>query len=340
MCRRAWPSACWELCLALDGFGLKQLRLRVSTWWIAGSAGAAAVAALYLFAGGVATTAQQEAATTQKKSSLGTVSRARWTLEATPPDEEQLRSKFRDEQVALLEKLNRADQIHLVRLPEIIVPGRWDLDELEYSPLPAVWEAAGESPKTLVLSQPFQVFGAYENENLVRWGPVSSGRKSKPTPSGFFYLNWKSRGRKSTVDEGWFLRWYFNFINERGISLHEFDLPGRPESHGCVRLLARDAQWIFEWGEQWKLDAQGWKIEEPGTPVLILGKYDYGKPAPWFSAEYLAADRPVRLDADTIPEALLAKLRQGQGERPGLAPVENGKASSTLGSALPKEKVE
>jgi hypothetical protein len=233
-------------------------------------------------------------------------------LEPVPADEKQLRGRFRKEQIALLEKLNRADQAHLVRLVEIVVPGQWDRDELDYSPLPAVWQDASESPKTLVLSQPFQVFGAYENGTLVRWGPVSSGRKSRPTPPGLFYLNWKSRGRTSTVDEGWFLRWYFNFINERGISFHEFDLPGRPESHGCVRLLSRDAEWLFHWGEQWKLDSKGWKIEKQGTPVLILGKYDYAKSAPWLSAEYLAADRPVRLDAASVPEAMLAKLRQGQ----------------------------
>jgi len=286
------------------------VRLRRSSWWLLTGAGAAVGAALYLVVGGSLGNAEEKSPRAKAPTTQLSVP-ARFAVEPPPADEQQLRAKFRAEQIALLEKLNRADQVHLVRLPEIVVPGRWDLDELGYSPLPAIWQDAAGSPKTLALSQPFQVFGAYENGKLVRWGPVSSGRKSKPTPPGLFYLNWKSRGRKSTVDGGWFLRWYFNFINERGISFHEFDLPGQPESHGCVRLLSRDAQWIYEWGEQWKLDSTGWKVERQGTPVLILGKYDYGKPAPWRSAEYLASDRPVPLDATSIPEAQLTKLRQG-----------------------------
>jgi lipoprotein-anchoring transpeptidase ErfK/SrfK len=227
----------------MDSMGFA--KLNTSKWWILTSAGMAATAALYLFGGGVAQTAEEKSSTAAKVPATLAVVPGRFALEPAPADEEQLRAKFRSEQIALLEKLNRADQVHLVRLPEIVVPGRWDLDELDYSPLPTVWQDAAESPKTIVLSQPFQVFGAYENGKLVRWGPVSSGRKAKPTPPGLFYLNWKSKGRKSTVDGGWFLRWYFNFINERGISFHEFDLPGRPESHGCVRLLSRDAEWIF-----------------------------------------------------------------------------------------------
>jgi lipoprotein-anchoring transpeptidase ErfK/SrfK len=292
----------------------------------------AATAALYLFGGGSTGTAEEKASAPPKVQTARFAGPARFAVEPAPADEEQLRNKFHEEQIALLEKLNRADQLHLVRLPEIVVPGRWDLDELDYSPLPAVWQDAGKSPKTLVLSQPFQVFGAYENGKLVRWGPVSSGRKSRPTPPGLFYLNWKSRGRKSTVDGGWFLRWYFNFINERGISFHEFDLPGRPESHGCVRLLSRDAEWLFHWGEQWKLDAKGWKPEKQGTPVLILGTYDYGKPAPWFSTEYLAADRPVRLDGGAVPEALLVKLRQGLIPVPVPPVTEDGLAGPPSGS--------
>ena len=38
--------------------------------------------------------------------------------------------------VSLLEKLNRADRVHLIRLGKLIVPDCWDLEEIEYSPLP------------------------------------------------------------------------------------------------------------------------------------------------------------------------------------------------------------
>ena len=127
-----------------------------------------------------------------------------------------------------------------------------------------------------------QVFGAYENGQLVRWGPVSTGRKETPTPAGEYNLTWRSRKRRSTDNEAWVLEWYFNFVNERGVSFHQFDLPGYPASHACVRMLQRDAMWLYGWGEQWTLDPEDKrKIVTPGSAVLIAGVYDYKAPAPW-----------------------------------------------------------
>jgi hypothetical protein len=62
-------------------------------------------------------------------------------------------------------------------------------------------------------------------------------------------------------------------------------LPGVAQSHACVRLLARDAEWIYNWGGGWTLDTQG-QLHTPGTPVLILGSYAFGPPAPWLAADY------------------------------------------------------
>lgn len=123
-------------------------------------------------------------------------------------------------QVALLEKLNRADRERLPRLDRLVLPDRWDANELEYSPFPRRVAELAPHPKALVIHQPLQVFGAYENGGLVRWGPVSSGRREHTTPSGQFHLNWKSRGRHSTVDPDWYMEWYFNFHNQRGLALH------------------------------------------------------------------------------------------------------------------------
>ncbi len=44
---------------------------------------------------------------------------------------------FTPSQLALLEKLNRADVRHLTRLQTLIVPASWEADELAYSVLPA-----------------------------------------------------------------------------------------------------------------------------------------------------------------------------------------------------------
>ena len=186
---------------------------------------------------------------------------------------------FGGPEIALLEKLNRADAKHLARLPQLVVPVTWRT-ELEHSPFPAAYPAAQSTPKLIVVDQPAQAFAAYENGVQVRWGPISSGRQQKPTPSGVYYLNWKARTRTSTLSGEWRLNWYFNFHNARGLAFHEFDLPGVPMSHACVRLLARDAEWIYKWGEGWTLDAKG-QLQRRGTPVLIVGAYDFTAPAPW-----------------------------------------------------------
>ena len=192
-------------------------------------------------------------------------------------------------QARLLEKLNRRDVERLVRLKDMIVPSEWRLeeaDELDYSPLPAIWPWAESHQKVIVVSQPAQVFGGYEAGRLVRWGPVSSGRKETETPPGVYSLTWKTRSRRSTDNQDWLLEWYFNFINRRGISFHKFDLPGYAASHACVRLLERDAQWLYGWGEQWRISANGREVLQPGSTVVILGDYGHGNPAPWTSLDW------------------------------------------------------
>jgi hypothetical protein len=143
------------------------------------------------------------------------------------------------------------------------------------------------------------MFGAYESGRLMRWGPVSSGAGTGPTPEGLFHLNWRAVGHTSTINPDWFMRWYFNFDNRRGLALHQFLLPGHPASHGCVRLLERDASWLFEWGEAWTLDAGEVHVLRAGTPVLIIGPYDFDAPPPWRSPEWLA--RGVTLPPMPVP---------------------------------------
>ena len=75
--------------------------------------------------------------------------------------------------------------------------------------------------------------------------------------------------------------WYFNFHNESGLAFHQYALPGRPASHACIRLLERDAIWLFEWGESWILDERGWEVLDSRTPVWIFGEYDFDAPPPW-----------------------------------------------------------
>jgi len=190
-------------------------------------------------------------------------------------------SRFAPEQIALLEKLNRADTAHLASLKKMIVPNRWDLGHLAYSPMPLVVPWLSDQRKALVVVIGAQVFGAYELGLLVRWGPVSTGGSTHATPSGHYNLNWNARIHRSSENEDWIMPWYFNFSSDRGFGVHQYDLPGRPASHGCVRMLERDAKWVYEWGEGWTLNPDSKDVVEYGTPVLVIGSYDFKKRQPW-----------------------------------------------------------
>jgi len=209
-----------------------------------------------------------------------------------------LKTRFNSSQLEVLQKLNRVDLDHLARLDRIVSPDLWVEDQLAYSPLPNFFPGGKSCSKSIVVYQPAQVFGGYEHGRLVRWGPISSGRQISPTPTGLFHLNWKSDGRHSTVNPDWFMPWYFNFGNAEGYSFHDYALPGRPASHACVRLLGLDARWLHEWGEEWRLDPWGRNVLATGTPVLILGSYEFNAPAPWRSLESFS--RRVELPLDPI----------------------------------------
>jgi hypothetical protein len=221
-----------------------------------------------------------------------------YRVEVTTEDAVAPNKRFTESQLALLEKLNRADLDHLSQLRTLVVPERWVTDELAYTMLPERYPSAEPHRKLVVVYMPGQVFGAYELGRLVRWGPVSSGTRASPTPNGVFFLNWKAVGHTSTVDPDWLMRWYFNFGNREGLALHQYALPGRPASHGCIRLLERDAQWLFNWGEQWLLDATGTRVITSGTPVFIVGSYDFEAPPPWHSPVWLT--QTVSLPTQTL----------------------------------------
>jgi hypothetical protein len=177
--------------------------------------------------------------------------------------------------------VNRLDLAHLRQGATIVVPAP-GLSHAALSPFPAaLGNAAPAAPRLLIVSRRIQAFAAYEHGVLVRWGAISTGRRETPTPAGLFHTNWRARLRRSSDNADWLLPWYVNFVNESGVSFHQFALPGYPASHACVRLLEADAKWIYDWAESWVLGDGGRRIERYGTPVIVFGDFDYDAPAPW-----------------------------------------------------------
>jgi len=73
--------------------------------------------------------------------------------------------------------------------------------------------------------------------------PISSGRKSHPTPTGQFLVTDKYRRWKSTIYHAkmpFFLR-----LSCGDFGLHQGALPGYPASHGCIRLPEKAARDLF-----------------------------------------------------------------------------------------------
>jgi hypothetical protein len=210
-------------------------------------------------------------------------------------------------------KINRVDRRHIHNGSTLIIPDATD-DFMALSPFPQKIELARPVLKLLLISRRVQAFGAYEAGELVRWGPTSTGRKSKPTPAGLYHTNWKTIEKRSTVKHEWILRWYYNLENREGISIHQYDLPGRPASHACVRLLEDDAQWIYDWADGWTLSDDRRSILAYGTPVVIFGEYDFDEPPPW---KQLPEDpNATTITINEIEEALKSHLQTIQ-ERTG-----------------------
>jgi hypothetical protein len=135
----------------------------------------------------------------------------------------------------------------------------------------------------------------------VKWGPVSSGKQATPTPNGLHYGNYKASRKVSTVNEDWILPYYFNVMNFEGVGVHQYNLPGFPASHACVRLYMDDAKFIYDWAKMWKLE--GDTIVRNGTPFMVFGEYDFEASVPWLN---LSGD----MEANDLNEEELQTLKK------------------------------
>ncbi|WP_163399978.1 L,D-transpeptidase [Flavobacterium fluviatile] len=176
--------------------------------------------------------------------------------------------------------LNRADKASLKKLDSLVIPSDFSGDLVYYLPFPLHVNALEGVSKIIIFSYPTQTFAAYENGELVRTGPTNMGRKADPTPTGLFFTNWKAEKTTSTFNDEWELKWNFNIENKKGVGFHQYELPGYPASHSCLRLLEKDAKYLYKFADEWILkDKENVKVK--GTPVVVFGSYDFDGPKPW-----------------------------------------------------------
>lgn len=210
----------------------------------------------------------------------------------------------------LIELMNRQTVENTPLGDTLVAPTRYGLDFRAYSPFPRYYPGAHSLEKLFIIHKRVQAFAAYEHGKLTRWGIVNTGNPdSTATPNGRFNFNWKEEERVSTLSppgEEWRMRWVFNFVASRGIHIHQYSMPtGGPASHGCVRLVDTDAQWIYDWAEPWNTtqghmgpsSMQG-KLLAPGTMVLVLGDEPEGDPEPFVYKERYPVLKRVDLPND------------------------------------------
>ncbi len=189
--------------------------------------------------------------------------------------------KYTEKERYAILALNRLDSKSKFNSDTLVIPAKIDTTLMAYSPFPMQLDILSDVKKFVIFSYPIQAYGVYSNGTLVKWGPTSMGKKSAQTTRGLMFANWKKKLAISTVKSEWKLPYNFNIHNTHGIGWHQYDLPGYPASHSCLRLLMKDAMWLYSYADTWILSPGGATTQANGTPVIVFGDYPWGKRKPW-----------------------------------------------------------
>lgn len=203
----------------------------------------------------------------------------------------------------VLTLLNRKD-IQYVRLGDSLVMPDTIMEDLRaYSVYPQYWPAGDTVSKVVFISNKWQSYACYRNGELVRFAACNSGEERKPTLPGRYAVNWRDRMRISSLDSTWVLPFTVNFHLYAGSAFHQFEMPGRPVSHSCVRQFLGDAEWLYRWVKTARIDTiEHAFVPWSGTPVVILDIFDFNRRrgGPWLE---LTSNKDATVD---LPKDLFA----------------------------------
>ncbi len=126
---------------------------------------------------------------------------------------------------------------------------------------PGEYRWAASIPKTgetkVVIDLLTQLFYVYRDDRLVGVSTISSGKKGKETPLGFWAVRLKKvKGFSRKYDNAPMP--FMQMYDEKGIAFHAGKNPGYPASHGCVRLPLKFAAALYP-------------MTKIGTKVIIEG---------------------------------------------------------------------
>jgi L,D-transpeptidase-like protein len=129
--------------------------------------------------------------------------------------------------------------------PKVLKPGQY-----VWRDVPA---SAGEERVVVSLSD--QMAYLYRGNTLMAVATISSGEPGRDTPTGIFSVLGKKTLHHSKKYDNAPMP-FAQFIDQYGVALHAGFNPGRPASHGCVRLPSAFAKKLFS-------------VTDVGTPVYI-----------------------------------------------------------------------
>lgn len=156
-------------------------------------------------------------------------------------------------------------------------------------------------PLHFVVSLKEQRGTLYANGVPVAHTPISSGTASHPTPTGVFSVIQKRRHHRSNLYSNAPMP-FMQRLTWSGIALHQGQLPGYPASHGCVRLPADFAQFLWH---ATKIGARVIITADSITPTEIAHPRLFQPKPPIKEADVTAALRrsvDIAVAANTVTE--------------------------------------
>lgn len=124
-----------------------------------------------------------------------------------------------------------------------------------------LWKKGRENSPVdrVVVDLTHQLAYVYHGREMIGVSTISSGVEKHPSPVGIFEILEKKPMHRSIKYDNAPMP-FMQRIDDYGIALHAGQLPGRPASHGCIRLPRQFADRLYG-------------ATQLGTPVLM------GKPA-------------------------------------------------------------
>ncbi len=114
-----------------------------------------------------------------------------------------------------------------------------------------------EGETKVVIDLLSQLFYVYRGDQIVGVATISSGKKGRETPLGFWSVMLKQKLGHSRKYENAPMP-FMQMYDPKGIAFHAGPNPGYPASHGCVRLPLKFAEKLYG-------------LTQVGTKVVIEG---------------------------------------------------------------------